>query len=323
MVFSIVIPAYDSRRKLQRCLASIRRIDYPDFEVIVVDDGSRDDTEKAISREKGVTYIRQPHQGPAAARNRGFRKAKGELILFTDADCVLPPDILKKYEDYFRDAVLAGAGGSYRTLNRQSRVARYIGYEIAWRHYMAGSQPTSALGTYNAVFRKSALAAIGGFDASFAEASGEDFDLCYRLVEKGYKLAFFSDIFVYHEHPDRVGTYLRQQIKRGKTRTKNVLRHRQFAISDNYVGKSAKWQPLLLFGIIAGVGLLPVSLLAGGMCLALSVAFLLLSNRRLYFYIARQDPGLVLLSIVLSFLKPLAWSLGMVKYWVSTRASSS
>lgn len=314
MIFSIVIPTYNSCRVLQRCLEAINNIDYQDFETIVVDDGSTDNTAVMVRQYPWVKYIRQPNQGPAAARNNGAAAACGELIFFTDADCIVPPDILTRYAPHFMSSDIAGMGGGYRTFNADRPVARYVGLEIQFRHQLARPGQTKAFGTYNCVFRKKIFLAAGGFDTVFKHASGEDFDFCYRLVEKGYKLDFDPNIFVYHEHPDSISKYLKQQYKRGVTRTRNILRHRQTAVSDNYVEKSVKWQPPLMAGIILGFFLMFFWPVTGITCIFLCAGLLLLSNMAFYRFMAKNDPGLLPLTILLSFLKPLTWSLGAARY---------
>ena len=319
MRFSIVIPSYNSVRVLQRCLDAIAGIDYPDFETILVDDGSTDDTAAVVRQYPAVQYIRQDNQGPAAARNKGAAASSGELIFFTDADCVPPPDILSRYASFFMNGDLAGLGGGYRTRNIESPVARYVGREIQFRHQLARPGRTKAFGTYNCVFKKDIFLSAGGFDTGFKHASGEDFDFCYRLVAAGYRLGFDPDIFVYHDHPDKIMKYLKQQYKRGTTRTRNIFRHGKTAVADNYVEKGVKWQPPLLAGVILGAGLALFHPLAG-LALALACSgLLLLSNLSFYRFVSRAEPGLLPLTLLMTFLRPAAWSLGIIKYFFVPR----
>ena len=317
MRFSIVIPSYNSVRVLKRCLEAIAAIDYPDFETILVDDGSTDDTAGLVRQYPAVRYIRQDNQGPAAARNNGAAVASGELIFFTDADCVPPPDILSRYASCFMTCDIVGLGGGYRTRNIESPVARYVGREIQFRHQQARPGRTKAFGTYNCVFKKDVFLSAKGFDTGFKHASGEDFDFCYRLVAAGYRLGFDPDIFVYHDHPDRIMKYLRQQYKRGTTRTRNIFRHGKTAVADNYVEKSVKWQPPLLAGAILGAGLAVFQPAAGLGLILVCAGLLLLSNLPFYRFVSRTEPGLLPLTLLLTFLRPAAWSLGIIKYFVA------
>jgi len=312
--FTIVIPAYNSCEMLRRCLDAIEKIDYSDFETIVVDDGSTDDTADMVRQYPSVKYIHQKNQGPAAARNNGAKAASGDLLFFTDADCIPPPNILSRYAPHFDKTDIAGMGGGYRTFNTEKAVARYVGLEIQFRHQQALPGQTKAFGTYNCVFKKDVFLEAGGFDTGFKQASGEDFDFCYRLVENGHKLNFDPDILVYHEHPDSITKYLKQQYKRGTTRTRNIFRHKKTAVSDNYVEKSVKWQPPLAAGILLGILLLVLSPGLGLACIALCSGLLLLSNREFYKFIIKNDSGLLPLTVLLSFLKPVTWGLGAAKY---------
>jgi len=317
--FSIVIPTYNSSRVLRRCLEAIKRFEYPEFEIIVVDDGSTDDTDSMIKDYPDVKYIRQTNQGPAAARNKGAEAASGELIFFTDADCVPPPDILARYVSHFINSDHVGMGGGYRTFNADKPVARYIGREIQYRHRQARTGRIMAFGTYNCVFSRQVFLAAGGFDTEFKYASGEDFDFCYRLVESGHKLAFESDIFVWHEHPDSIANYFKQQYKRGASRTRNIVRHKTTAVHDNYVEKSVKWQPPLLAAVIAGIPITFFLPFFGIGWLVMFSGLLLLSNRAFYHFIITKDPALLPLAILMSFLKPIAWILGSIKFIFGSR----
>jgi glycosyltransferase involved in cell wall biosynthesis len=114
MRFSVVIPTHNRKDTLRRCLATATGQVYPDYEVIVVDDGSTDGTGDMVQREfPQVRYIRQdPNRGPAVARNRGIEVADGEIIAFTDDDCLLPLDFLSRLaEGYQRYPEVAGVGG--------------------------------------------------------------------------------------------------------------------------------------------------------------------------------------------------------------------
>lgn len=307
--FSVVIPAYNAANVLDRCLQSIGEIEYPNYECIVIDDGSTDNTASVVAQHK-VRYIKQPNQGPATARNRGIEEAKGEFVFFTDSDCVVPPDILKKYAEKFDEmGDVVGIGGSYRTLNQESCVARYMGREIAYRHQNQSQGDVRAVGTFNAAFKKEILSKMGGFDTTFRKASGEDFELCYRIIRAGYKLGFDGDIFVWHEHPSSVWKYFKQQYQRGKTRFKNVLCHRGLAVSDKYVERGVQFHPpLIVLGFIClAAGLfLPQCILIAAACV-LALYILCLDFIR---FVWREEPALVPLAMVLLLMRPVAWSLG-------------
>ena len=111
---SVVIPALDEEREIGECLASLARQTFPDFEVIVVDNGSRDAT-PAIAARYGARVIREPRRGPGYARETGFRAARGEIIASTDADTRVPLDWLARiYRVFEEDPAVVAAFGPIR-----------------------------------------------------------------------------------------------------------------------------------------------------------------------------------------------------------------
>ena len=244
MTFSVVIPAYNAESKLGECLKAclMQRGFAP--EVIVVDDGSTDDTAR-IAGTFPVHYIAGEHRGPAAARNLGARSAKGDIIVFTDADCVPESDWLERLAVKFEEGVVA-VGGTYAIANPDSRLARMIQGEIAMRHSGFGDE-VDFLGSYNLAVRREAFESVGGFDETYTMASGEDNDLSYRLGETGGKLRFAKDARVAHYHPTRLGRYLKTQLWHGFWRVKLYADHRKrLKKGDRYAGRGDLLAPGLI-----------------------------------------------------------------------------
>jgi glycosyltransferase involved in cell wall biosynthesis len=119
MKFAVVVPTFNRKAVLRQCIEALAKQDYPDFEVIVVDDGSTDQTSEMIVDEfPKVRFLTQDHRGPAAARNRGVAGARGEIIAFTDDDCVAPRNWLTRLADgYARHPRVAGVGGYLQAPN--------------------------------------------------------------------------------------------------------------------------------------------------------------------------------------------------------------
>ncbi|MCS6911591.1 MAG: glycosyltransferase family 2 protein, partial [Anaerolineales bacterium] len=113
MNFSVVIPTYNRQATLRRCLTALLAQTYPAHEIIVVDDGSTDGTAEMMTRDFPIVrFFRQKNAGPASARNRGIREASGDVIAFTDDDCLPPADWLERLADgYRRHPDVAGVGG--------------------------------------------------------------------------------------------------------------------------------------------------------------------------------------------------------------------
>ncbi len=224
--FSVVIPTYNRKALLRRCLEAALGQDYPDYEVIVVDDGSTDGTGEMVRREfPQVRYIRQePNRGPAAARNRGIEAATGEIVAFTDDDCVVPRDWLTRLlEGFRRYPDVAGVGGfqdppetliSDNPIARAEHTRRLQRWgEQAFREVTGGAE-VPGLGTNNVAYRRDVLLQVGGFDEGFPVAAGEDADLKLRIAQAGYKLLYIP-IGVEHYRAYTWKAQWRMSVRRG------------------------------------------------------------------------------------------------------------
>ncbi|MEX2016769.1 MAG: glycosyltransferase [Candidatus Hydrogenedentales bacterium] len=232
MRVSIIVPAYNAEGTLAACIGGCLAQTHPDCEVIVVDDGSTDATAQCAARFP-VRVLRQPNQGPAAARNLGARAAASEVLAFTDADCVPAPDWLSRLLDGFADQGVVAVGGTYANANPHGLLSGLIHAEILYRHQKFAAE-VDFLGSYNLAVRRSAFEAAGGFDESFRAASAEDNDLSYRLSAHG-RLRFDAGAVVAHHHPARLGPYLNTQRRHGMWRVKLYQKHRERATrGDQY-----------------------------------------------------------------------------------------
>jgi glycosyltransferase involved in cell wall biosynthesis len=197
ILYSVVIPAYNADKTLSDTLIALKHQSiYPaDYEVIVVDDGSTDKT-AALAHRFGANCINQPNRGPAAARNNGVRVAKGDIILFTDADCLPDWDWIRQMTLPFQNKQTVGVKGTYRT--RQTELAaRFAQAEFEDRYDLLKKVAAiDMVDTYSASFRREVLITIGLFDESFPVANNEDAELSYRLCAAGYLLEFNPRAFL-------------------------------------------------------------------------------------------------------------------------------
>ncbi|MCK5485220.1 MAG: glycosyltransferase family 2 protein, partial [Desulfobacterales bacterium] len=145
----MVIPAYNDERTIGETVAhSLSQTKGSlQVELIVVDDGSTDDT-AAVAESAGATVIRQQNEGPAAARNRGWKSATGRFICFTDSDCIPTAGWLENLLDGFTDSQVGAVAGSYEIANPSSRLARWVHQEIMERHKRMPAF-VRAFGSYN------------------------------------------------------------------------------------------------------------------------------------------------------------------------------
>lgn len=277
MFVSIIIPARNASATLAACLEACVHQSYPEREIIVVDDGSTDSTPR-IAGAFPVEFVRQERQGPAAARNRGARLARGEILAYTDSDCVPDREWLARLIARF-DEGTAAVGGTYGIANEDRLLARMIHEEIMIRHERFGDY-VDFLGSFNVAYRKEAFDRAGGFDEHFTAASGEDNDLAYRLMNDGGRLRFARDAVVAHHHPEKLGPYLKTQMRHGFWRMKIYAKHPVRARGDRYAGLRDLLAPLL--ALAAGL-LLIVSAVRGWdempLAMAAGAALLLAANR--------------------------------------------
>ena len=245
--FSIIIPAYNSEKTLSACLESLedQSLSKEDYEVIVVDDGSTDST-ATIAKKFNNKYIYQTNQGPASARNKGVKSAVGDIILFTDSDCVPDHNWIREMVKPFSNSEVIGVKGTYKTKQKEL-AAKFAQAEFEDRYDLLQKSSTiDMIDTYSAAYRKDVFLNIGGFDQSFPVANNEDTDLSYRLAASGYKLVFNPNAFVYHNHPDTLTKYLKIKFWRGYWRLAVYIRYPDKALKDSYTPAVIKIQAITM-----------------------------------------------------------------------------
>jgi len=239
-LISVIIPTYNSEKTIEKCIRALLNQSYPknEYEIIVVDDGSTDRTADVIPKFKRVKLIEQKHRGPAVARNLGVKNSKGQIILFTDADCIPDKKWIKNMVEPFDDKEVIGVSGTYKTFNKSSLIARFAGYEIEERHKKLEKQKyIDFIGTFSAAFRKNIFLKSKGFDETFTTSSGEDPELSFR-IEKYGKMVFQPNAFVYHFHPNTLFKFLRQKFLRGYWRVFLYKKHKHKLFKHSYTPKS-------------------------------------------------------------------------------------
>jgi cellulose synthase/poly-beta-1,6-N-acetylglucosamine synthase-like glycosyltransferase len=216
------------------------------LEVLVVNDGSTDQTAAIVQHFPGVRLINQSNAGPAAARNRGAHEAKGSIILFTDDDCVPAEGWLTAMLAPFGDPGVVGAKGVYRT-NQSALIARFVQIEYESRYrLMANRERIDFIDTYSAAFRRDRFLDMGGYDTSFPVACAEDIELSYRMSARGWKMVFVPAAVVYHTHPDSLWAYLKKKYKFAFWRMLAVRKNPAKAVKDSHTPQIMKLQLLFL-----------------------------------------------------------------------------
>jgi glycosyltransferase involved in cell wall biosynthesis len=308
---SIIIPTFNGASRIGYCLDSlVKQTTGRDVEILVVDDGSTDNTANVVRDYSPVRLITQANAGPASARNRGALEAQGKILLFTDDDCVPMPDWLEAMLEPFKDLEVVGAKGVYRT-HQKSLAARFvqIEYEDKYR-MMAGLSSIDFIDTYSAAFRRDRFLEMTGYDTSFPVACAEDIELSYRMSARGWKMKFVPSAIVYHTHPDTFSRYLKKKYKFAFWRVLAVRKNPAKGVKDSHTPQIMKLQllfaPALLFAVVFDLVVRPTVSVS-----ALVVAGVLLSTVPFALRAIRKDPIVGILSPVLLAARACAQVLGV------------
>lgn len=222
---SVVICAYNAERTMDACLASLRTLRYPDYEVIVVNDGSADATRAIAEQYPEFILINQENRGLSVARNVGLERASGEIVAYTDSDCVVDPDWLTYLAYKFVQGGFVAVGGPNFPPPEDSAVAAYVAASPGGpTHVLLNDEVAEHIPGCNMAFTKKALLDVGGFEPIFA-AAGDDVDLCWRLQNQGHAIGFSPAAMVWHFRRNTVGDYLKQQRGYGKAEALLYFKH--------------------------------------------------------------------------------------------------
>jgi GT2 family glycosyltransferase len=212
---SAVVCSYNGSRTIRQCLEGLMRIEYPNFEVIVINDGSTDAT-AAIAGEYNCRIITTPNAGLSSARNTASQVADGEIIAFLDDDAIPDRHWLHYIAAAFRETSHAAVGGPNIAPPSSNFIADCVdnapGSPV---HVLITDEKAEHLPGCNIAIRKSCLEAIGGFDPTFRVA-GDDVDLCWRLQQRGWTLGFCHGAVVLHHRRHTIRGYWKQQQGYGK-----------------------------------------------------------------------------------------------------------
>ena len=235
MTVSVIVPAYNAQGTLGQTLKALIEQDYSgSFEIIVVDDGSSDQTAQIIRSYPKIRYVHQTNAGPAAARNHGAKEARGQILAFTDSDCIPHKDWLSNLMLGFVEKNVAVVMGSYGIANRSSLLARCVYKEIIFRHKKLLPDFPKVFGSYNFCVKKDIFDQVGGFNTSYRQASGEDNDLSYKIISSGGLIYFERKALVDHYHPTQVWKYLKEQYRHGFWRVGMYFNHPLMVKGDGY-----------------------------------------------------------------------------------------
>jgi len=256
---SVVVCAYNAETTMHACLASLQQLRYPAYEVVVVNDGSTDRTGEIAEQYEGVRVIHQVNKGLSAARNVGIASSRGDVVVFTDSDCIVDPDWLYYLVVTFLASGLPAVGGPNLAPPEDSFVASCVAASPGGpQHVLLDDDHAEHIPGCNMAFRRDVLEEIGGFDPIF-RAAGDDVDLCWRLQDHGYRIGFSPAAMVWHFRRNTVKAYIGQQRGYGKAEALLYFRHPD---RFNAMGYS-RWRGRI-YGGISSLFPLPRPVIYGG-----------------------------------------------------------
>lgn len=244
-VVTILVPAYNEAAGIEAAVRSLAAQDYRPFEIVVVDDGSTDDTAAIVGRLAGeitsceIRLVRQANAGKARALNAGLEIAYGEVIVTVDGDTVFTPNALRQLVQPLQDARVGAVSGNTKVGNRNQLLGRWqhleyvLGFNLDRRMYdMLGCMPTvpGAIGA----FRASALAEVGGFSD---DTLAEDTDLTMAIHRAGYRVAYEPRAIALTEAPQGLRDLWRQRYRWSYGTMQSVWKHRRAVVETNDVSR--------------------------------------------------------------------------------------
>ncbi len=228
MTVSVVIPVYNEEKRIGDTLKAIYEGSVLPTEVIVVDGRSSDNTRGEIDRLYPQTIILDnPDRTAAMGRNVGIKHAKGDVIAFTDGDCLVDDKWLEKIMDHFENSDIDGLGGKVLNAPPENHYEEYWG-NLAWNLIMSFPNESyevkekklnDAFVTANCAYKKELLERIDGFSKFFAN-NAEDVDLCWRAIESGAKLFYYPDVIIYAHNVTTLKGIAKKSFRNGVSSSK-------------------------------------------------------------------------------------------------------
>jgi O-antigen biosynthesis protein len=222
---SVIVCSYNGGRTLAACLDSLGKLNYPTYEVILVDDGSTDDTAYVAAQFPHVGYIHQSNHGLSYARNTGAAAAKGEVLAYTDSDCMADPDWLYYLVGTLVSGDYAGVGGPNITPPAQNWIQACVAAAPGGpNHVLLTDQVAEHIPGCNMAFYRWAFDGVGGFDPEYRKA-GDDVDFCWRIQQAGWVIAFSPTAIVWHFRRFTLRAFLKQQDGYGEAESLLRFKH--------------------------------------------------------------------------------------------------
>ena len=222
---SVIVCSYNGGKTLAACLESLGKINYPNYEVILVDDGSTDNTREIAARFPSARYLHQDNHGLSHARNTGAAAAKGEIFAYTDSDCMADEDWLYYLVGTLTSGKFSGVGGPNVTPPAQNWIQACVAAAPGGpSHVLLTDTVAEHIPGCNMAFLRSAFEGVGGFDPEYRKA-GDDVDFCWRLQQSGCVIGFSPTALVWHYRRFTLKAFMKQQEGYGEAESLLRFKH--------------------------------------------------------------------------------------------------
>ncbi|MEE9594332.1 MAG: glycosyltransferase [Candidatus Hydrothermarchaeales archaeon] len=215
---SIIVAVRNQAEYIEACVLSLINLDYPQKEIIVVDDASTDGTFELVRKLNVKLTGLKVQGGPAKARNVGALISEGEILAFVDGDCIVPSDWLKKIVKLYGQSVGAAGGPNY-TPKDQVSFGRWVGYlpgvSGSLREDYCGGRVVHIRGC-NSSYLAKAFWEVGGFDEAYTGGGGEEEDLTFRILNTGYRVVYSENAYLWHWRRKTLLDFLKQHYNYGR-----------------------------------------------------------------------------------------------------------
>ncbi|MEA1878276.1 MAG: glycosyltransferase [Bacteroidota bacterium] len=307
--FSIIVPVFNRPDELKELIISLRNQSFKKFELVVVEDGSEEKSDRMLeefSKDISILYVFQENTGPAIARNKGMEIARGEYFLFIDSDCIAPENWLESlFEELEKKAVDAFGGPDLAASDfslQQKAISFAMTSFLTTGGIRGGKKQVDKFypRSFNMGIHKSVYEDLGGFPITRMHP-GEDMVFTIEIMRRGYKTALFSESGVFHKRRSTLKSFYKQVFKFGKTR---------YVISKVYpeTAKYLFWIPSFL--IAGAIVLLVLSLIISWLFLIPVLAYFILIFGAAA--IPTNCTQLGLLSVLTSAIQITAYGLGFL-----------
>lgn len=302
---SIIIPVHNVEDTIEKCLESIFNLNYPNYEVIIINDGSTDSTGKILNKYKDkIKILETTGVGPSKARNIALKESKGEYVAFTDGDCVVDKEWLNNLLCGFKSEEIVGVGGTQLSPEDETEFGKMVTNfmrSLGLIDYMKSNSDNGYFVDHNpscnVMYRKKIFEKV-----EFREGlwPGEDVELDYRIKKLGYKLFFNPNAYVYHYRVDNMLKFINMMFNYGKVQGMLVKMYGLF--------RKIHFVPIIFFPTTIFLGLITVM----SPKLSFGISLLVLNITFVYAMLRIKNFLEWLRFVVLFFITIIVWNIGFL-----------